>query len=221
MDQIRYNETDTQFIQNQACFCYQKKFTGKIFAIEKVKIVTCMKVFKTVLSQQSVLRNNSVSFDYVDSFKGDFQDSENVAGPTEVGKAFFSSSPVWVEQLFAARNKIVAFLGLKTSGSSLDREQQLADFKCEPGEKLGLFQVLEKTENEVILGEDDKHLDFRVSLFIEADGEVHGQKILTISTAVKFHNRMGKVYFLLIKPFHSIIVPVMLKGIVRKLEETL
>lgn len=99
----------------------------------------------------------------------------------------------------------------------MEREIQLKNFRCEPGEQLGLFRVIARTENEVVLGEDDKHLDFRVSLQLEKSKLNNIEKELTISTLVKFHNRMGRLYFIPVKPFHRFIVPSMLKGIVREL----
>lgn len=70
--------------------------------------------------------------------------------------------------------------------------------------------VIEKNENEIILGEDDKHLDFMISLLLSEEG-----KHLTISTTVIFKNWFGKIYFLPFKPFHKFIVPTMLKALIR------
>jgi hypothetical protein len=79
-----------------------------------------------------------------------------------------------------------------------------------------LFKVFDVTPQEVLLGEDDKHLNFRVSFLIEKLGEEEFQ--LTLITVVNFNNFFGKLYFFPVKPFHKIIVPTMLKGIVRVLK---
>lgn len=135
----------------------------------------------------------------------------------DVGRAFFSSGPKWIEGLFILRNKIVGAFGLKTSGSPADRQEQLANFKCEEGEQLGLFKVRNRTKNEVVLGEDDKHLNFRVSLFVE---NLSGnRKSLTVTTTVLFNNWLGRLYFIPVRPFHKLIVPTMLKAMVRQLEQ--
>lgn len=110
-------------------------------------------------------------------------------------------------------------LGLKTAGEPSGRDKELEAFKCEPGEQIGLFKVFDKTDTEVVLGEDDKHLDFRVSLFLEQQDPNFPGKHLTISTTVRFNNWFGKVYFIPVRPFHKLIVPVMLKGILHKLGE--
>jgi hypothetical protein len=177
-----------------------------------------MKVIKTTLPAQSVLAGNKKKYDYIDSFEGSYFDRKNNITSAQIGKAFFSSSPAWVDKLFAWRNKIVSLLGLKTSGQPLNRQELLAKFHCEPHEQMGLFKVFERTDHEVVLGEDDKHLNFRVSLFKSDIGDSN-QKKLTISTTVAFNNRFGKIYFFLIKPFHALIVPTILKGIIKTLED--
>lgn len=166
-----------------------------------------MKITKTTLPANSVLHTAHKAYDYVDSFQSALVDTENSCTSTDVGKAFFTSSPKWVEKLFALRNKIVSAFGLKTSGNISDRERQLANFKCEPGEQLGLFKVFSKNEKEVILGEDDKHLNFRVSLFLKQQENETTNKTLTISTTVEFNNWFGRLYFLPVRPFHKLIVP--------------
>ena len=178
-----------------------------------------MQIKKTVLPNNSVLKNETSYYHYIDSYEGEFQDKENTIGPKEVAKAFFMSAPEWVQKLFAFRNKVVGLIGLKTPNHTTDRQKQLNDFKCEPGEQLGLFKVFNKSENEVILGEDDKHLDFRVSLFIEQKPNYNPTKKLIISTTVIFHNWLGRLYFLPVKPFHQLIVPTMLKGLINNVEK--
>ncbi len=120
--------------------------------------------------------------------------------------------------MFGLRNKIASIFGLKTPGEIDDRQQKLDNFKCEPGEQLGLFKVFNKTDNEVVLGEDDKHLNFRVSLLLNKHKIDLTKKEIIISTTVEFNNWFGRLYFLPVRPFHKIIVPTMLKGIIKQLE---
>ena len=94
----------------------------------------------------------------------------------------------------------------------------LKNFTCEPNDKIGLFTVFHKDENEVVLGEDDKHLNFRISLYKAESLRGKDTKSLTISTTVKFHNWLGRLYFMPVKPFHRLIVPRMLKGILKQME---
>jgi len=178
-----------------------------------------MKITRSKLPDNSILSNDHKKYDYADSFKGILTDSENKVKPADIGKAFFSSGPKWVGILFTVRNKIVSLFGLKTSGNAGNRQQLLDNFKCEPGERLGLFKVFDKTDNEVVLGEDDTHLNFKISLFLNELKSDQTKKELTITTVVEFNNWFGRIYFLPVRPFHKLIVPAMLKGIIKELEK--
>lgn len=178
-----------------------------------------MTVNNMELPDQSILNKDEKHYDYIDSYQIEFIDKKNNISPTEIGKAFFLSGPKWVEKLFALRNKIVGLFGLKTSGNTTDRKKQLDNFKCEPGEQLGLFKVFSKTNNEVVLGEDDRHLNFRVSLLLDQLLNETDKKTLTITTTVQFNNWFGRLYFSPVRPFHKLIVPAMLKGIIKELEK--
>jgi len=174
-----------------------------------------MKIKKTEFPEKSILSPGKKDFDYMDSFEGELMNKE--LDITTVGKAFFTSSPKWGKKMFTFRNKLVGLFGLKT-GAETENNQTEKDFTCEVGERLGLFQVLDKTHNEIVLGEDDKHLDFRVSLFVEKNKKEINKNSLTISTTVKFHNWLGVLYFLPVRPFHRLIVPAMLKNMIGQLE---
>lgn len=176
-----------------------------------------MKATRTYLPETSVLHSQK-EFKFIDGYKAKFADNEDEIDIQKIGKLFFASGSKWIDKLFAVRNKIVKLFGLKTSDKIAEKEEQLKNFRCEPNEQIGLFKVFQKTENEVIIGEDDKHLDFRVSLFLEQSAE-KGMKELTISTSVKFNNRFGKLYFVPVKPFHKLIVPTMLKGIIKSINK--
>jgi hypothetical protein len=176
-----------------------------------------MKIKKTEFPEKSVLSQGKKDFDYVDSFEGELKhDSRNI-DITEIGNAFFTSGPKWGKKMFAFRNKVVGLFGLKT-GSETEKQQIEKDFKCEVGERMGIFTVFDKTDNEIVIGENDKHLDFRVSLLFDENKNHFDEKSLTISTTVKFHNWLGVLYFLPVRPFHKLIVPAMLKNMIGQLE---
>lgn len=184
--------------------------------IEKIEDV---KIQKTTLPQESVLTTEK-EFNFIDGYKADFNDETNEIDIQKIGKLFFSASPKWIDKLFGLRNKIVKLFGLKVAGNTSEREKQLENFKCEPNEQIGLFKVFHKSNSEIILGQDDKHLDFRVSLFLQQKELNTTKKQLTISTSVKFNNRFGKLYFIPVRPFHKFIVPTMLKGIMKNIKNT-
>jgi len=170
-----------------------------------------MKVEKVKVPNESLLVKTD--YDYADSFKSSFTDKENKIDTLAVSKAFFSTSPGWIGKLFALRNKIVSVFGLKTGSKAKYKKELLDNFRGEIGEKIGIFRVFDRSDNEIILGEDDRHLNFRVSLLLTQERQ--DEKCLTISTIVNFNNRFGKIYFLPVKPFHKLIVPVMLKSAIK------
>lgn len=185
------------------------------------------------LPPESLLQDSFQPRHYVDAYAADFHDPEGRIGPREVALAFFQSAPSWVGGLMRLRDRIVGRFGLKTSR----RDKGQSVFRGEPGERMGIFKVIAASAQELILGEDDRHLDFRVSLFIgpalSADPAAElalsdsrtGAALsdsrtgsLTISTVVRFHNRWGRLYFWPVRPIHKRIVPVMLKGTIARLE---
>ena len=178
-----------------------------------------MNIHKTELPKSSILNVNPEKYDYLDSYKGTLIDKDNKISSTDIAKAFFTSAPKWVGILFILRNKIVSVFGLKTGKKVNDSQQQLENFKFEPNERIGLFKVFSKTKNEVIIGEDDKHLNFRISLLTESLNTEQTKKEITISTTVAFNNWLGKLYFFPVRPFHKLIVPRMLKSIIKELDK--
>ncbi|MGG5207918.1 DUF2867 domain-containing protein [Chryseobacterium sp. MIQD13] len=175
-----------------------------------------MNITKTELPKESVLYREKHYFDYMDSFKGELNGKRDIT-TAEIGTAFFTSSPQWGKKMFAFRNKIVKMFGLKTG---INNKMPLSDnFKLKAGEQVGIFKIFEKTDHEIILGEDDKHLDFRVSLLYDKIQDGTEGNSLTISTTVKYHNWLGILYFMPVRPFHQLIVPVMLKRVIAKLEK--
>lgn len=177
-----------------------------------------MKIKKTEFPEKSILSPGKKDFDYMDSFQGELTDSDGNIDISEIGKTFFTSGPKWGKKMFAFRNRVMGLIGLKT-GYEGEKQPTEKDFQCEVGERAGLFKIFDKTSSEIVLGEDDKHLDFRVSLLIDKTSKDANQNSLTISTTVKFHNWWGVLYFLPVRPFHKLIVPAMLKNMIGQLEK--
>jgi hypothetical protein len=157
-------------------------------------------------------------FHYIDSYQSLFLAKDENIDITMIGRLFVSSGPKWIDSLLIVRNKIVGIFGLKTSGQLPDAQQQLNSYKFEVGEQLNIFKLFERTENELILGENDKHLNFRVSLLLEKLGNGINERKLSLTTTVKYNNLFGRIYFLPVKPIHNIIVKISIKEIIRKLE---
>jgi len=98
------------------------------------------------------------------------------------------------------RDTLVAGFGLKTAKhlTSLGSEAK--------GNRVGLFKIYSTSATEIVLGEDDKHLDFRVSVLCSGEAPMASKRQLVVSTVVHCHNRLGRIYILLIAPFHRLVV---------------
>jgi len=112
------------------------------------------------------------------------------------------------------RERIAKMIGLKT-GEGADIEKQLKEFKGEVGQSIALFHVLGRSEEEIMVGETDSHLDFRLSYFAIPKNET--RTTLHLTTTVKFNNWLGRLYFIPVGPVHRIIVPILLKRMAKEL----
>ncbi|WP_158253635.1 DUF2867 domain-containing protein [Chromobacterium alticapitis] len=109
-------------------------------------------------------------------------------------RAFSQAMPPWANTLMRLRDRLVAPLGLKTAQTALNA----AAGPYRQGQKLGVFCILHLGEHDVVLGEDDRHLDFRLVLRWRP-----GQ--LCVATLVRRHNALGRGYLALVTPFHHLI----------------
>ncbi len=107
----------------------------------------------------------------------------------------FEDPPSWFRALLAIRDAAMRPLGVKSSS-------QLRD-ESGPAARVDFFPILEERENEIVLGENDRHLDFRMSLLrIPAGRDTR----IVATTAVHIHNRLGRAYIGAIRPFHHLVV---------------
>lgn len=105
--------------------------------------------------------------------------------PLDQAAARAFTFPAWVSALMRLRNLLVAPFGLNTKITNPNR--------------IGIFPLVTRSENELILGLDDSHLDFRISV-LRQDG------MLYFATWVRTKNRFGRLYLRSIMPFHILIV---------------
>ncbi|RCS58621.1 DUF2867 domain-containing protein [Parvibium lacunae] len=122
--------------------------------------------------------------------------------------AVVKATPPWVDFLMALRNRIVSKLGLKNLGVlSKDGLTQRRDYQ--PGERLGIFTVVSNRPEELLLTDQDKHLDVVISVYQSSANSSE----FTISTVVHTHNWLGKLYMLPVAPLHKLIVRNMLSKV--------
>jgi hypothetical protein len=117
----------------------------------------------------------------------------------EAAIVLFGTTPGWMRWLLKLRDAIVRPFGIRTASDREDKPQLM-------------FALVSENSNETVLGEKDRHLDFRVSLYID---QVEGKQRLTVTTIVHFNNWLGRAYFLPVRPFHRIIVKSSLKRFTR------
>ncbi len=115
----------------------------------------------------------------------------------------FGRAPAWIGRLLQVRNVLTAPFGLKPGRLELGDTQ----------DRVGLFPLLRQSDDRIVLGLDDRHLDFRLLVDVRDLGA--GQQSVTATTVVKTHNLLGRAYLAAILPFHRVIVKTMLAQAVR------
>lgn len=128
--------------------------------------------------------------------------------PEQLARFIVAQQASWISRLMHIRDLIVAGFGLKTA------KQLTAPGAAGNNSRIGVFKIYSTSDNEIILGEDDKHLDFRLSVLCTQ--ATTAQRRLVLSTVVHCHNRLGRMYIWLIAPFHRVIVQSMLRRAARK-----
>lgn len=122
-----------------------------------------------------------------------------------LARAMLARPPGWVAPLMGARDAIMGLVGVKTA-RQIERGS-----RARARDTIGFFPVRERLGNEIILGEDDRHLDFRSAIILRDDDA--GSRELVWSTVVHCRNRLGRIYLAAITPFHRVIVPAYLKRV--------
>ena len=137
------------------------------------------KVIKASLPPQSMLHAIKQPDDFLDCYR-----CETLADVDQAANRAMDF-PMWVTWLMKIRNIVVTPFGLRT-----DLGQ---------GETIGFFPIVMRNDTEIILGFDDKHLDFRISILTDGN-HAYG------ATWVRRHNRLGRMYLAMIMPFHVLIM---------------
>ena len=138
--------------------------------------------------------------DWADAFE--IETNRNFENMRSLAQHTVGSMPLWARALLRVRNTLVAPFGLKPDG-----------FDDEQGEQncVDIFPILEETTNRIVLGLDDRHLDFRIIVDrIETDRAFR----LRATTLVQRHNILGRLYIAIVTPFHRLIVKSVLKNAV-------
>ncbi len=173
-------------------------------------------------SDSILFSNLDGTVDYLDSYSVTINNQDGLS-VDELATRIFSSSPSWVKALMMLRDVIVKPLGLKTA-SELEGHNELQaphkNISYQSGDRLALFPVIQRSDKEIVMGENDKHLYFRVSVYVKDHDNPNPQTVYVTTTIVQFHNHLGKAYFIPVKPFHKAIVKQGLKIFKDEFEKT-
>lgn len=116
-----------------------------------------------------------------------------------LARAALEKPAPWFVALLDIRDAVMSVTGVKSS-QRIRREAGRRGV-----ETIAFFPIMGRSSNELILGEDDRHLDFRASVLVRShDGD--GQRELVLTTVVHCHNLLGRAYLRAISPFHRLVV---------------
>lgn len=165
-------------------------------AFDTLEKAGCIKAHAVPVPSDSVLAPLYVGADLLDAYAihlppGTNDDLEALA------RAGFGRQAWWIRTLTRVRDLVTAPVGLKSSravgAAAAARGEQV----------IGFFPVLSKSAGELVMGEDDRHLDFRLAIMLRADAA--GGRELVVMTVVHCHNWLGRTYLAAIAPLHRVI----------------
>ncbi len=152
------------------------------------------KIELTDLPPASRLSSSFGRADFADAFSADLP--EAASGDAEaLARHVFERQPEWIATLMSIRDSFVRPFGLK-------RTAELGDGG---GDRISIFRVFERYKHEIILGEDDRHLDFRVSVLLQPASDGRPRRLI-VTTLVFYNRLLGRAYIALIAPFHRLVV---------------
>lgn len=165
------------------------------------------KVIEVSLPLASKIHQSLIAIDFSDAYQTVLVNPE--MSVQQACAAVFGYSPLWVKYLMHLRGLIASIAGLKHEANGLSTNNtSFNESNYQVGKRLGLFTIQSLNTNELIMGDDDKHLNFRISVYKSVQNDV---SMMTVSTVVEIHNWFGKAYMFIVKPFHKYIAKSMVQ----------
>jgi hypothetical protein len=137
--------------------------------------------------------------DLADAFAVPVDAADVAKGMDSLARSALGDPAPWIQVLLGLRDTLVAGFGVKTAQKV--RRAAIAD----NAERIDFFRILARSNHELILGENDRHLDFRLSLLLRARPDGSGDELVA-TTVVRCHNALGRLYLALIARFHRLVV---------------
>lgn len=147
------------------------------------------------LPAQSRIASFYAKTDLADAYAIELPDHAS-GRPEELARFVFSHLPPWMRRLMRLRDALVGGFGLKTAA----KLQSMSDEELE--RRVGIFHVYDSGPDEIVFGEDDRHLNFRLSLLCRPASPTSSARQVVLSTVVRCHNVWGRLYLAVIAPFH-------------------
>ena len=165
-----------------------------------------MLISKTSLQECSLLYPNLARASHSDSFETEIpRDSKSIY---ELYCTVFGHYSWWMKLLLMTRTTAVSVLGI--NGPKLEElVPEKAKDTYNIGDKICRWEIYAQNTDELVVGLQEKHLDFKVSVLRY---ERNDTLFLCVTTLVFVHNRFGKAYLSTILPFHKLGVQIILKN---------
>lgn len=151
-------------------------------------------VRRTTPPLESVVASWYENASLLDSYSIDMSASEK-SSMRELATRALVNPPTWQKALIALRDAMVTPFGIKTSDTVRTTQDSHG--------RVDFFPVHWEGKDEIVLGTNDRHLDFRLSL-LRRHSPVGTSLIAT--TVVHTHNALGFTYLNAIRPFHHLVV---------------
>ena len=147
------------------------------------------------------------------AFKGvDFQHAcglrlprDSSASAVYWAELMFDAPPRTLRVLMRGRDLLVRPLGLKPV------------IRTAASPTVGPFALISLSDEEVVFGQDDRHLDFRCSVLVD---EVDGARQVVCATVVRVHSAIGRAYLAAIRVAHPRLTAMLLSRAAMRAEES-
>ena len=126
----------------------------------------------------------------------------------------FGYTPGWLKALYAVRAVFVRLLGMRQE--NVDHPPMTTEeVSFTPGDPCSFFTVTHGREDEYLAAEiRDKHLKARLLIATEPLGG--GRNRFHVGTIVFYRHWTGPVYFTVVKPFHHLVVWLMMRAAIKR-----
>lgn len=119
-------------------------------------------------------------------------------------QAFFTSTPPWLAMLMRLRNRIVGLFGFATGNNKAPDVPET----IEVGQQFSVFNVIERSEDEIVMGGDDAHFSMRISVQVPRN-----ERVIKMTTVAHAHDAIGRLYLAIVKIPHGPIAKMLTRRI--------